>query len=67
LSIPDIGASVKLPADFGAGTVTAYFVDNDRLGVLVRPDIYPDSDVPDFHLLGHELRLGKPKQKPITA
>ena len=67
VSIPGIGAHIQLSADVGAGTVTAYFVDNDRLGVLVRPDIYLDSDGPDFHLLVHELRLGKTRQKSITA
>jgi hypothetical protein len=67
LSIPGIGASVELSAEVGAGTVTAYFVDSDRLGVLVRPDIYPNSDGFDFHLQGHELRLGSPRQKLITA
>ena len=67
LSIPSIGARAQLPADVGAGTGTAYFVDNERLGVLVRPDIYPDSDGLDFHLQGHELCLGSPRPKPITA
>jgi hypothetical protein len=44
-------------ADVGAGTVTAYFVDNGRLGVLVRLEVHPDKDGPDFHFLGHELCL----------
>jgi hypothetical protein len=56
VSIPGIGEHIQLSADVGAGMVIAYFVDNDRLGVLLRPDIYPDSDGLDFHLLGHELR-----------
>jgi hypothetical protein len=55
VSIPGIGEHIQLSADVGAGTVTAYFVDNGHFGVLVRPDIYPDSDSLDFHLLGHEL------------
>jgi hypothetical protein len=67
LSIPGIGARVELSAEVGAGTVTAYFVDSDRLGVLVRPDIYPDSDGLDFHFLGHELCLGSPRPKPVAA
>jgi hypothetical protein len=29
-------------ADVGAGTVTAYFVDNGRLGGLLRLEPYPD-------------------------
>jgi hypothetical protein len=33
---PDIGERVQPSADVGAGTVTAYFVDNGCLGVLVR-------------------------------
>jgi hypothetical protein len=48
VSIPGIGEHIQLSADVGAGTVTAYFVDNAHLGVLVRPDIYPDSDSLDF-------------------
>ena len=49
------------------GTVTAYFVDNRRLGVLVRLELYPDKDGPDFPFLGHELCLGSPRPKPATA
>ena len=66
-SIPGIGERVQPSADVGAGTVTAYFVDNGRLGVLVRLELYPDKDGPDFHFLGHELCLGSPRPKPITA
>ena len=66
-SIPGIGERVQPSADVGAGTITAYFVDNGRLGVLVRLELYPDKDGPDFHFLGHELRLGTPRQTPITA
>ena len=33
-SVPDIGERVQPSADVGAGTVTAYFVNNGRLGVL---------------------------------
>jgi len=32
-SVPGIGERVQPSADVGAGTVTAYFVDNGRLGV----------------------------------
>jgi hypothetical protein len=39
-SVPDIGERVQPSADVGAGTVTAYFVDNGRLGVLVRLELY---------------------------
>jgi hypothetical protein len=53
-SVPDIGERVQPSADVGAGNVTAYFVDNGRLGVLVRLELYPDKDGPDFHFLGHE-------------
>ena len=66
-SVPGIGERVQPSADVGAGTVTACFVDNGRLGVLVRLEPYPDKDGPDFHFLGHELCLGSPRQKPITA
>ena len=66
-SVPDIGERVELSADVGAGTVTAYFVDSGCLGVLVRLELYPDKDGPDFHFLGHELCLGSPRPKPITA
>ena len=66
-SVPGIGERVQLSADVGAGTVTAYFVDNGRLGVLVRLELYPDKDGPDFHFLGHELCVGSPRPKPITA
>jgi len=37
------------------------------LGVLVRLELYPDKDGPDFHFLGHELCLRSPRPKPITA
>jgi len=50
-SVPDIGERVQPSADVGAGTVTAYFVD----------------DGPDFHFQGHELCLGSPRPKPVTA
>ena len=43
--------------------MTAYFVDNGRLGVLVRLELYPDKDGPDFHFLGHELCLREPETK----
>jgi hypothetical protein len=66
-SVPDIGERVQPSADVGAGIVTAYFVDNGRLGVLVRLELYPDKDGPDFHFLGHELCLGSPRSKLITA
>jgi hypothetical protein len=46
---------------------TAYFVDNGRFGVLVRLELYPEKDGPDFHFLGYELCLGNPRPKPITA
>jgi hypothetical protein len=52
-------------SDVEAGT--ACFVDNGRLGVLVRLELYPDKDGPDFHLRGHEPRLGSPRPKPITT
>jgi hypothetical protein len=55
-SVPGIGERVQPSADIGAGTGTAYFVDNGRLGVLVRLELYPDKDGPDFHFLGHELQ-----------
>ncbi len=64
-SVPDIGERVQPSADVGAGT--AYFVDKGRLGVLVRLELYPDKDSPDFHFLGHELCLRSPRPKPITA
>src|SRR5258707_644859 len=66
-SVPDIGERVQPSADVGAGNVTAYFVDNGRLGVLARLELYPNKDSPDFHFLGHELCLGSPRPKPITA
>jgi hypothetical protein len=65
-SVPDIGERVQPSADVGAGTGT-YFVDNGCLGVLVRLELYPDKDGPDFHFLGHELCLGSPRPKPTTA
>jgi hypothetical protein len=51
----------------GERAVTAYFVDNGGLGVLVRLELYPDKDGSDFHFLGHELCLESPRPKPITA
>jgi hypothetical protein len=66
-SVPDIGEHVRPSAEVGSVTVTAYFVDNGRLGVLVRLELYPDKDGPDFHFLGHELCLGSPGPKPITT
>ena len=66
-SVPDIGQRVQPSADVGAGTVTAYFVDNGHLGVLVRLELYPDKDGPDFHFLGHELCLGRPRPKSIRT
>ncbi len=66
-SVSDIGERVQASPDVGAGTVTAYFVDNGCLGVLVRLELYSDKDGPDFHFLGHELCLGSPRPKPITA
>jgi hypothetical protein len=51
---------VQPSADIGDGTVTAYFVDNWRLGVLVRLERYPGRDGVDFHFLGHELCLRSP-------
>ena len=66
-SVLDIGERVQPSADVEAGIGTAYFVDNERLGVLVRLALYPDKDGPDFHFLGHELCLGSPRPKPITA
>jgi hypothetical protein len=65
-TVPDIGERVQPSADVGAGIVTAYFVDNECLGVLVRLELYP-KDGPDFHFLGHELCLGNPRPKPITV
>jgi len=56
-SVPGIGERVQSSADVGAGTVTAYFVDNGRLGVLVRLELYPDKDGPDFYFLGHSAAL----------
>jgi hypothetical protein len=47
-SVPDIGERVQPSADVGAGTVTAYFVDNGRLGVLVRLELYPTRTVQIF-------------------
>jgi hypothetical protein len=61
-SVPGIGDRVQPSADVGAGTVTAYFVDNGCLGVLVRLELYPDKDGPDFHFLGDELGR-KPETK----
>src|SRR5580692_7499822 len=46
-SVPGIGERVQSSGD--VGTVTAYFVDNGRLGVLVRLELYPDKEGPDFH------------------
>ena len=66
-SVPVIGERVQPSADVGAGIVTAYFVDNGRLGVLVRLELYPDKDAPDFRFVGDELGLGSPRPKPITA
>ena len=66
-SVPGIGERVQPSAHVGAGTVTAYFVDNGRLGVLVRLELYPDKDGPDLNFLGYELRLGRSSPKPITA
>ncbi len=65
--VPGIGERVQPSAYVGAGTVTAYFVDNGRLGVLLRLELYPDKDGLDFHFLGHELCLRSPRLKPITA
>ena len=62
-SVPGIGERVQPSADVGAGIVTAYFVDDERLGVLVRLELYPDKDGPDFHFLGHELCLGSLETK----
>ena len=36
-SVPDVGERVQPSADVGTGT--AYFVDNGRLGVLVRLEL----------------------------
>jgi hypothetical protein len=66
-SVPGIGERIQSSADVGAGTGTAYFVDNGCLGALVRLELYPDKDGPDFHFLGHELSLGSPRPKSITA
>ena len=66
-SVSDLGERVHPWADVGAGTVAAYFVDNGRLGALVRLELYHDKDGPDFYFLGHELCLGSPRPKPITA
>jgi hypothetical protein len=38
-SVPGIGERVQPSANIGAGTVTAYFMDNGRLGVLVRLEL----------------------------
>jgi hypothetical protein len=54
-SIPRLGDRVQTTNQLGAGTVIAYFVDKDDLGVLVRLELYPDADGPDFHFLGHWL------------
>ena len=54
-SIPRLGDRVQTTNQLGAGTVIAYFVDKDHLGVLVRLELYPDADGPDFHFLGHWL------------
>jgi hypothetical protein len=62
--LPTVVSPGAIWADVGAGTVTAYFVDNGRLGVLVQLELYPDKDGPDFHCLGHELCLGRPRPKP---
>jgi hypothetical protein len=35
--------------------------------VLVRLELYPNKDGPDFHFLGHELCLRSLRPKPITA
>ena len=56
--VPGIGERVQPSADVGVGAVTAYFVDNERLGVLVRLELYPDKDGPDFHFLGHSGAAG---------
>jgi hypothetical protein len=63
-SDPDIGERVQPSADVGAGTVTACFMDNGRLGVLVRLELRPNKDGPNFHFLGHERCLGSPRPKP---
>ena len=47
-SVPGLGERVQPSADVGAGTVTAYFVDNGRLGVLVRLELYPTRTVQIF-------------------
>jgi hypothetical protein len=52
-SVPGIGERVQPSADVG----TAYFVDNGRVGVLVRLELYPDKDGPDFYFLGHSAAL----------
>jgi hypothetical protein len=66
-SVPAIGERVQPSADVGAGTVTAYFVDNGSLWVLLRLELYSDKNGLDFHFLGHELCLESPRPKPITA
>ena len=64
-SVPGIGERVQPSTDVGAGTVTAYFVDNGRLGVLVRLELYPDKDGPDFHFLRHSCASGTRAQSPL--
>jgi hypothetical protein len=59
-SVPGTGERVEPSADVGAGTVTAYFVDNGRLGVLVRLELYPDKNGPDFH-------FSRPFGRPFRA
>jgi hypothetical protein len=50
-----------------ASGAASQVVDPERLGVLARLELYPDKDGPDFRFLGHELCLGSPRPKPITA
>jgi hypothetical protein len=47
-SVPGIGERAQPSADVGAGTVTAYFVDNGRLGVLVQLELTPTRTVQIF-------------------
>ena len=74
--VPGIGERVQPSADVGVGAVTAYFVDNERLGVLVRLELYPDKDGPDrrvglsFTSVGsrdHELRLSQMHRRGVAA
>ena len=59
-SVPHIGDRVQASEQLGAGTVTAYFVAEGDLGLLVQLELYPEKDGPDFHFLGEEISPVEP-------